>query len=301
MSSAICCTTEVAFLLTLNAVQVTCTVASTTRGGPNDVHIYVGHKGLAAVPAGGLSLIVDTLDASTAAPRTLSAYGATQFTVTGTGFDSVACGNNRVAIGAVACHVTACTETTLVATHPGDYVDCSDGGTSPADAVSSLEATTAAEARDLALTIVDSSGSTLQHETFSGLVSVASGGASVPYCMLADATAAATHGAAANLTFRCSSAAVAAGVVQLHVVPAAKAGLSCAATASGGRRLLEIGPGGRGDSRSGGRSLRIGRRLLDTQPSSVPSVEEEALGAVEPQPIVCKVCSVVHLAHMMSF
>ena len=254
-----------------SALQITCVVANTTRGGPNTVSVVVGHIGLAALPSGGLSLQVDTLQATAATPTPLSTIGASSFTITGAGFDGDTCAHNQVVLGGVPCLVTTCSATALVATYPGD----ADGAVGSANIVSD----DAASAQPLAITVRDSSEAELQAEEYPALVSVSSGGATAPYCALAEATAGATLGAGATLRLRCSSAAIHEGVVQLHVVRTAAAGLAqSGGGAGGGRRRLK---------------QAHGRRLTQDQPSSFPSAVVSDLASEAPDPIVCKV---LHLA-----
>jgi hypothetical protein len=244
-------------------------VAATTRGGPNAVSVIIGGKGLASAPAGGLSLNVHSLSATVVARSVMSAIGASRFVVTGAGFDTTTCSKNKVSVGSVACLVTACTPTTLVATYPGDLA---------ANATDSIDTTVTAEAQALSIAVEDVSGTEVQSGSYSALVAVTAGGASAPFCALADSSANATFGASATLELQCSSAAVQQKVLALHIVSTTKAGM--AASGDGARRRL---------SAASSSVVHPRRRLHQEEPSSFPDVPESELGTNEPDPIVCKV------------
>lgn len=257
-----CATTS----LSSGRLQITCTVSNATRGGLNAVDVIVGHKGRAALPGGGLTLLVDTLAATTVIPTPLSTIGASRVTITGSGYDAETCDHNEVVLGGVPCAVLECTGSALVVTYPGD----ADAATAAAN----VDTESAPSARTLAITVRDASGAALQAEEYAGLASVTSGGASAPYCALAEGTAGSAFGATATLQLRCSAAAVAAGVVQLHVVPAAAAGVASAASSASGRRRLQ--------------HAHVRRLSQEEQPSSFPSVSQDELPPEAPDAIVCK-------------
>jgi hypothetical protein len=237
-------------------LQTTCQVSASTRGGANTLTVFVGSKGRAAMPGGAVTRHVDTLTASAASPAVISAIGALPVTITGRGFDSTICSRNRVAIGGVPCLVTSCTEETLVATFPGQ----NDVDT----AYINLDTNTTLVSSMLVVTVLGTDGATLQTKSFTGLIQVATGGNTVPYCVLAPEATVAVLGAATAIRFRCSKAAVRIGVVTLHAVTAEAAGLS--ASAGGRRRLAE-------------------------QPSTLPQLAENMMPAGgSSDPIVCKVC-----------
>ena len=251
------------------------------------MQLFVGHKGLANVPAAGLSVTVDTLNVASATPAVLSTVGASSFVLSGSGFDAQDCSRNRVAIDGLACAVTACNGTSLTATYPGD------AGTDASAKISTSEA--AAEA-PVAVEVLAPDGSVGQSEEYASTLSTAEGGATVPFCALASTSVDATLGAHASVKFRCSDAAVAAGVRSLHAVPVDTVGLASDSTTAGAaRRLLGISGKAkevrrrRQDVGINGAPIQraAGRRLLDTSPAVSDEESDGGPGLLEPLP--CKV------------
>lgn len=250
-------TSSISASLGSGVLQITCTVPATVRGGENALDVIVAGKGRAALPDGEATRTFASLVANAVSPHVLSTLGASQLTVTGAGFDAVTCSRNSVTVGGVVCPVTACTATTLVATYPG--------GVDTAAEASNVDTTTETPtAVALTVAVLEADGATVrQSVAVDGLVSLAEGGATAAFCALASGNVAGL-GAAAELQVQCSAAAVAAGVVSLHLVPAAAAGVGAPSTAR--------------------------RRLADAA-AGPPTAADAALQATPPGAVVCKVCA----------